>query len=82
MFDVMTRHRAICKHTLTYVVHVTGEGMGVPGPQNSPVQAARVLLLNHPRRVTCRRRVVGSWVRHRQGETRTDIEYYPFTSQL
>ena len=54
--------------------------MGVPSAPNSPVQAARVPLLNHPRRATCRRRVMGPSVRHRQGEARLDIEYFPFTS--
>ena len=56
--------------------------MGVPSAPNSPVQAARVPLLNPPRRATCRRGVVGPWLRHRQGEARPDIEYYLFTSQL
>ena len=82
MFDVMTRRRALCKHALTWVVHVTGEGMGVPSPENSLIQAARVPLTKHPPRATCRRQVVGPWVRHRQGEASPDIEYYPFTSQL
>ena len=78
---MVTRRRVLCKHTLPQVVHVTGEGMGVPS-SNAPVRAARVPFLKHPGVQPVDGEWWVRWVGHRQGEACPDIAYYPFTSQL
>lgn len=78
---VATRPRPLRKHNLIGCTR-SPQRYGHFERSNSPLQAAHVPILNHPRHETCRRRGVGPWLGHRQGKTRPDVEHHLFTQHV
>ena len=68
----LTRPRTLYKHTLVGYTYFA-QRYGRLSVHTSTIEVAHEPLLNHHRRAAWRRRGVGHWRRHRQGETRADV---------